>query len=399
MLQKIIPILSLCTLACLFTSCATPPYEYMDNWIIRQNAVPRYFADFDVIYIVPTMFQNPDHIHMNWSKPPLAQDVCDYIKTITTDVFSNKARIFAPFIHQVEYKSFMEWLPLLPLDDYEDTSLEAGINDTLAAMEYYFKHFHASKRPFIIIGHGQGAIDAYEAMKRCSDIKPENGFVAAYFVGIPRLTRQQIIDDFGDRGIMPAEGEFDTGVICTWNPIRPTENQSIFASPDSFMINPLNWKTDSTPGTFEEDITSVLYYHEHPDILQRLKPTQKFSGATNNPITGALTLNINPNPNYDLGPHPSLNPSAKLNLNLNPNQDQNPMGAPGTASDSETQAKPAPEPAPQAPPLKLPDRLEEGIFRSNRYGLFIGNVVINCRKRVAQYKHKLRWNITEQKDR
>lgn len=42
-------------LAGILVGCKTPPSPYVsvENWVIRQNAVPSYFADYDVLFLYP----------------------------------------------------------------------------------------------------------------------------------------------------------------------------------------------------------------------------------------------------------------------------------------------------------------------------------------------------------
>ena len=64
------------------------------------------------------------------------------------------------------------------------------------------------------------------------------------------------------------------------------------AAPETiYNINPLNWKTDNTPGTAKENIKAVFYMPEHKNIFWRKVEAKNFCGAVINSQKGVLEIN------------------------------------------------------------------------------------------------------------
>jgi hypothetical protein len=59
----------------------------------------------------------------------------------------------------------------------------------------------------------------------------------------------------------------------------------------AYLINPLNWKTDTTPGTKTENIKAVFYMPEHKNIFWRKVEVKNFCGAVINQELGVLDVN------------------------------------------------------------------------------------------------------------
>ena len=124
---------SLVMLAGCFSPC---PYEDQDNWLIRDNARPAYFALYDVFYLSPTVY-NGTYPYKARIK---AQDE-------TSVLFGKHVRVFAPLYQNEE--------------------------DLDTAFAYYADTYHGGvwphrltggDRPFVLIAEGKGAelLAAYE---------------------------------------------------------------------------------------------------------------------------------------------------------------------------------------------------------------------------------------------
>lgn len=108
-------------LALLIVGCnSARPYYNIDNWYVRQNAVPQYFARYDVFYLHPEFYVG------------MVQSISnhDYTVKYTSDLFGKKVRIFAPLCRKAE--------------------------DAEEALEWYLDNYHDSGRPFVFIGEGEG---------------------------------------------------------------------------------------------------------------------------------------------------------------------------------------------------------------------------------------------------
>ncbi len=317
----------------------TAPYHNMDNWAIRQNAVPRYFANYDVIFVYPSMFDDPSMPILNWIIPPHAENIFNYSKSQTQDIFGIKVRVFTPFVHQLAHSHYQKLVEEGRL--YEsDNGLAVGILDTKNAIQHYLDNYHKPGHPYIIFGQGQGAVQLYEAMKECKDISPLDGFVAAYLLGIPSKSQEDILDDFGSRGITPAQGADDTGVICIWNTQGTIDDYSPYVTPGTYVINPVNWRTDETPASIEHHLGTICYDFQAKKITERTLTLPPLCDAVIDSQKGVLRID-------------SISVMS------------------------------------QCPALHL----DENACYTNIHSLFLRNIAENATERVQQFKYQYDWRL------
>ena len=337
MLKKIIMLRNLLPLLLFTVSCGAPnPYSTMDGWILRQNAIPRYFAEYDIFLIPPSLFEEGETDDPAWSKQKENERIYNFVHCQISEYFGRKVRFFVPQVHRLS-RSEAGKILVSPPEEWESTEFSYAIHNTLESFKFYYKNYHCIKRPFIIIGYGQGAAAAYEMMKRMPEIRPENGFVAAYLPGFPGLRDDRIQEDFGDRGIRPARGAVDTGVILGWCVPGHTELGEVPPEPRRYVINPLSWKTDQIEVPASANPLSVLYDEFDPDPLARRLEVKNFCGAVIDRESG--TLRISP--------------------------------APGQKAAAAFIAKQK--------------------IRCNDTGLFLQSIVLNVNNRVARYRRELVW--------
>lgn len=277
------------------TACfgeATPSYAEREQWVLFPEDPVSAETAYDLIYLYPTLVSSADKPLMDRTDPKVAAKTKAFVKAQTSAFHC--ARVFAPYVRQLEYRRCARYLNAPPPLDM--TEFQPGIEDTVAALRYYLRHCRQG-RPFVLMGHSQGALDLYEALKRCPEISPENGFVIAYLPGLPRVTAEQIRQDFSGRRIVPATGARDLGVIAVWNTQNIMAVNPIFTIPGGYVINPLNWRTDSVPAPAALNSVSLFYDWKKPE----LPPTRKsgFCGAVCNPVKGALIVMLPGNSVYD----------------------------------------------------------------------------------------------------
>ena len=131
--------------AALLAGCASQ-YDYMDNWLIREDPVRQFAVGADVIYLQDALYTN---VHTIAAMLSYARD------EVGRGRFENAARVFAPLVSDAD--------------------------DLGQAIKWYLKHSHAGKRPFFFIGEGVGGelLKAYEE-ENLDDLLDE-GFVAGYY--------------------------------------------------------------------------------------------------------------------------------------------------------------------------------------------------------------------------
>ena len=110
--------------------CTTSsPYDYVENWLIREDPVRTFVVPSDVFYVQSSLYSSVAHVPLMHS----------YAQTeVGRNRFSGIARVFSPLI--------------------------ANSDDLEKALDWYFKYHHVKDRPFSFIGEGEGGalLQAYE---------------------------------------------------------------------------------------------------------------------------------------------------------------------------------------------------------------------------------------------
>ncbi|MBQ6352681.1 MAG: DUF3089 domain-containing protein, partial [Lentisphaeria bacterium] len=183
---------------------------------------------------------------MNWRDDPKLRAKTTGFAGAQTGIFGGKARIFAPYVRQLDYSRGARTRGGWNTDWRSNPELAPGAEDTAAAFRHYLRHFN-SGRPYILLGHSQGSIDLYRMMMRLPEVAVGRGFVAAYLLGMPRLKASDIAADFSARGIRPAADAAGLGVIIGGNTPAPGGDNPPVTGNGTYSINPHNRRTDGTP--------------------------------------------------------------------------------------------------------------------------------------------------------
>ena len=281
--------------ACFALVAAGAETDYRDpaNWAICETEARE--TEFDVFYVYPTLFADDANPLMRWRDDPGLRAKTIGFARAQAGIFGGKARVFAPFVRQLEYRRCVA--VLTPERDWRDSEeFRPGVRDTQAALRHYLAHFNGG-RPYILFGHSQGAIDLYLVMRSLPEVSPDRGFAAAYLIGLPKLTAPQIAADFAGRGIAPAAGRGDVGVVIGWNTQAPGVENPAFTGRGTFCINPLNWRTDGTPAGREENVEAFFYDYR----TGKSRAAAKFCGAKIDVGRGALLVDLPVGGKYDAG--------------------------------------------------------------------------------------------------
>ena len=201
---------------CLMLAASLSADTVKPDWLIaefnKKNAL------FDVFYIHPTLLKDEKNPYPDFNNAKIRNRLTGFSRA-QAGIFGSNARIFVPAVRQLEITRCLEEMskqqtPGIPADSRR----ALAVRDAVKAFRYYLKHWNPEgKRPYILLGHSQGAADLYEMMRQMPEITPQKGFVAAYLPGLPPLTEKQIRKDLAQNGIVPAQDEGSTGVIITWN--------------------------------------------------------------------------------------------------------------------------------------------------------------------------------------
>lgn len=154
-------------------------------------------------------------------------------------IYEESATMYAPYYRQMSF-------PVYSMTEAEmQPYLEIAYADVAAAFEYYMEHYN-NGRPLILAGFSQGSQLLLMLMKDYMDDPAySDRLVAAYAIGW-RVTEEETA---AFPHLKMARGETDTGVIVSFNTeaVGVTESVMVPAGVRTLGINPLNWKTDSTP--------------------------------------------------------------------------------------------------------------------------------------------------------
>ena len=154
-------------------------------------------------------------------------------------IYEDCATMYAPYYRQMTF-------PVYSLGEEEmKPYIDVAYSDVSAAFEYYFENCN-NGRPVILAGFSQGSQLLLMLLEEYFDNSEySEKLVAAYCIGW-RITEEDIVNY---PHLKMAQGEDDTGVIISFNSEAEGVDESIVVPKGvkTLGINPLNWKTDTTP--------------------------------------------------------------------------------------------------------------------------------------------------------
>ncbi len=262
-------------------------YSKPENWVI--NSCDKTNTKYDVFYIYPTLFQTEKPALFDWKNLKYYEKAKRFSEYQTSIFDSKNVRVFAPFVRQVDFHSALDILIKFKNDnfDFNTTLGKYGVEDTANALKYYLEHYN-NGRPYILLGHSQGAVDLFYALK---EVDVKDNFLIAYLIGFPN----SIDKNLTFKNIKPAKSKNDLGVIAVWNTQSNGVKNKYFATPNGYVINPLNWKTTDKRVSRLFNPTSKFY-----NIFTNGTYTRHFvSGAKIDKENGVLLVDLKPNTPYD----------------------------------------------------------------------------------------------------
>lgn len=229
---------------------ALTDYSDMDNWAYYESEKD---GEADVFFISPTSCHSDgDSIIAPVSEESNSANLGSI--NMEKGIYEDVGRFFAPYYNQLTLEAYTV------SEDERLKALETCYADVKAAFEYYMENENDG-RPVIIAGFSQGAEHGLKLVEEYSDDEEfREQLVAAYLIGW-RVTDEDI-DNYPN--IKLAEGEADTGVIIAFDCEAEDVNDTIVV-PDggfTYSINPLNWKTDTTPASKDENMGACFTDYE-----------------------------------------------------------------------------------------------------------------------------------------
>ena len=226
-----------------------PDYAQKSSWAYLETDTGT--KPCDVFFLAPTVYSGSSNLSL------ADRETTDRFRdavSMQKGIYDDECRFFAPYYRQMGLEEYV-----LPEEERQEY-LEFAYQDVKRAFEYYRSNYNEG-RPILLAGFSQGSDMCLRLMKDCfSDRALQKQLVACYAVGW-RLTEEECREY---PQLRPAEGERDTGVIILFNSeaVEIEESLLIPKGVKTKAINPLNWKTDSTPADSGENKGSCFMNHD-----------------------------------------------------------------------------------------------------------------------------------------
>ena len=279
------------------TASAVTDYAQSANWAYLETDAPATDANVDIFFVCPSAYDAQDGaLNMPLDKEETKDRFLGAVNMekgiYDQDAAQSDNRFFAPYYQQISFQVYE--MPEAEREPY----LQIAYADVEAAFEYYLAHYNDG-RPFILAGFSQGADMLLRLMKEhFDDPALQEQLVACYAIGW-RIT-QDDIDAYPQ--LKMAQSESDTGTIISFNSESPETTGSLLVPEGvkTFAINPLNWKTDSTPADRSEnkgacftDRTGAIT-EEIPGLtggyIDEVRGTLKVTDVTSDEYTPGLSI-------------------------------------------------------------------------------------------------------------
>ena len=237
-----------------------PDYANPDSWL----TMPGHFRDeeqpVDVFWVYPTILSDATTYLMD-IHDPLLREKAEWTLVEQASIFDGQANIYAPYYRQNNVKIN----PLMLTD--ANPIFCPGQEDLIRAFAYFMEHFNRGERPIILAAHSQGSVRVVELSKAgellTGDAESLKRLVAAYVIGYSITS-----SDLEQNPLMRiSENATDTGCFITYNTISDEEGKEKEGPtiiPGTFVVNPLNWKTDATTAPSSANVGAAFFHHDDP---------------------------------------------------------------------------------------------------------------------------------------
>ncbi len=254
---------------------AAPDYSEAAAWAyfsIGEN------KEADLFLIAPTVYSGDENTYYMSLDDDGTKESFVGALNMERGIYEDSTRMYAPFYRQVGLNVYK----LSP--EERDLYIDEAYEDVKAAFLYYFEHENAG-RPYLLAGFSQGADMVLRLMKDLFDDETyTENFIAAYPIGWSYTE-----DDVRQYPqLKPAQNETDTGVIISFNSEAESVTESLIVGENerTYAINPLNWKTDSTPA--DKSLNLGAAFTDYSGAITREVPY--LTGAYVDPKRGTLKV-------------------------------------------------------------------------------------------------------------
>ncbi len=152
-------------------------------------------------------------------------------------IFPDSLNFYSPYYHQVTMNGLF--------DGAASDHLRKAALEVRDAFDYYMRHWNDG-HPYILAGFSQGAMLTVDLLRNMTD-EQYSRLVAAYSIGYGLDSA-----DIAEPHIVPAAGAYDKRVCISFNSVSDTSGLWPLVQHNAVTcINPVNWRTDAVPATFE----------------------------------------------------------------------------------------------------------------------------------------------------
>ena len=224
----------------LLCACSQRPdtvdYSQVENWAYHGVGEGK---DVDLFLICPTVDMGKNgNYNMSMEDADIKESFVGALN-MEKGIYEDVTTMYAPYYRQMTF-------PVYSMTEEEmEPYLEVAYRDVAAAFEYYIENCNDG-RPIVLAGFSQGSQLLLMLLEEYfDDAEYSERLVAAYCIGW-RVTEEDLARS---PHLKMAEGEDDIGVIVSFNSEAEGVEDSIIVpnGTRTLGINPLNWKTDSTP--------------------------------------------------------------------------------------------------------------------------------------------------------
>lgn len=285
MTKKISSLVVLLVLLVAFAGCSKAPQSdsiYGDpaNWAYLETAET---ASADVFFICPTVYGGAEDSYNMSLEDDATKEAFLGATNMEKGIYDEDARFFAPYYCQAGLNVY----ELSP--EEREPYLSLAYEDVKDSFTYYLEHYNQGQ-PIILAGFSQGADMSIRLLKDCFAQEEVNDLlVACYAIGWS--ISEEELEEYPH--LRFAQGESDTGVIISFNSEAEdvTDSLMIPAGTRTLAINPLNWKTDSTLASKEENDGACFTDYSGAIVTE----IPQLTGAYIDPERGALkTPDVSP---------------------------------------------------------------------------------------------------------
>jgi len=263
----------------------TPDYSKSANWLSLPSAKAAK-KKVDVFFLYPTVYEqsSPSAPMVCAINNPQMQSGAKAAFSRDATVFTPLANIYAPYYQQAAIAVLT-----LPLDQQQSIVGGVPTSDSVAAFDYYIKHYNKG-RPFILAAHSQGSNIMINLMAQYMKKNPKvyKRMIAAYVPGYS-ITPQYLSQN---PELKFAEGPDDTGVIVSYNTTSPAPQVADpVVLPGAMVINPITWTKSEALATAAQNLGGIAVGGDGYPVMDAQGNPQKvlnYADAQINTAKGTL---------------------------------------------------------------------------------------------------------------